>query len=324
MSAATAMSDALIFVTGADRSMFFQLFPLLESLRRNSPGTTLHVCDFGLSAAQAGFLRGKGILLERPDHEKLPPHPWYDKARLGEYVAPLGDRPLAWLDADLIILADFPAALRGLCTRMAEQGIVLAAAATASIGDSLAASAGPHFRALMAGADVGFPYFNNGLFLCRSAALLRHWSRLCAAMPMELLFEQNAFNHAAMGLGGAVTVLDPLIWNLPAHAVDDAGVAIAGETLTITTPAGPAHVLHLTSIDRARDLYTMRLWLSVGGVEIHPTVRMMRHPKPLLDFQIALTAAAISAEFEALDAAGVISEHRQEMAGQAAIGSQPR
>jgi hypothetical protein len=46
----------------------------------------------------------------------------------------------------------------------------------------------------------------------------------------------------------------------------------------------------------------------------------MRHPKPLLDFQIALTAAAISAEFEALDAAGVIAEHRQEMAEQAAIG----
>jgi Flp pilus assembly protein TadD len=43
---------------------------------------------------------------------------------------------------------------------------------------------------------------------------------------------------------------------------------------------------------------------------------MMRHPKPLLDFQIALTAAAISAEFEALDAAGVIAEHRQEMAEQ--------
>jgi hypothetical protein len=320
MSDATVISDALIFVTGADRSMFFQLFPLLESLRRNSPATTLHVCDFGLTAAQARFLRAKGSLLERPDDARLPPHPWYDKARLAEYVAPLGDRPVVWMDADLIILDDFPAALRGLNAQMAEQGCVLAAASTGSIGDSLEGSAGPHFRALMAGADVSFPYFQNGLFLCRSAAFLRHWAQLCAAMPMELLFEQNAFNHAAMSLGDSTTVLNHLVWNLAAHAVDDTGVAVSGETLTIATPAGRAHVLHLTSIDRARDLCAMQLRLSIGGVDIHPTVRMMNHPKHLLDFQVALTAAAFAAEFPALEAAGVIAEHRRERAEQAAVG----
>jgi len=314
------MSEAPIFVTGVDRAMFFQLFPLLESLRRNSPGTTLHVCDFGLSAAQAAFLRAKGVLLERPDQEKLPPHPWYDKARLGAYIARLGDRPVVWLDSDIIVLDDFPAAMRGLCAAMAEQGSWLAAASAGSVGDSLPGGSGPHFRALMANADLTLPYFQAGLFLCRSAAFLRRWNRLCAAMPMELLFEQSAFNHAAMDLDGATTVLDPLVWNLPAHDVEAAGVAIAGERLAITTAAGPAHVLHLTSIDRARDLCAMQLWLSVGGVEIRPTVRMMNHPKPLLEFQVALTAAAIMGEWQALDTAGVIAEQRQASAEQAAVG----
>jgi hypothetical protein len=227
---------------------------------------------------------------------------------------------VVWLDADIIILDDFPAAMRGLCAEMAGQGTWLAAASAGSVGDSLPGSAGPHFRALMTDADLSLPYFQAGLFLCRSASFLHRWNRLCAAMPMELLFEQSAFNHAAMGLGGAATVLDYRVWNLPAHAVDPAGVAIAGEALTITTQAGPAHVLHLTSIDRARDLCAMQLWLPVGDGGIHPLVRMMSHPKPLLDFQIALTAAAISAERDALAAAGVIAEHRQERAEPAAAG----
>jgi hypothetical protein len=79
-------------------------------------------------------------------------------------------------------------------------------------------------------------------------------------------------------------------------------------------------VLHLTSIDRARDLCALRLWLSIGGIDIHPTIRVMNHPKRLMDFQVGLTAAAIAADFDALTAAGVIAEHLQERAEAAVAG----
>jgi hypothetical protein len=56
----------VIFVTGSDAAFFNSMLVGLQSFAERMPGQRLLVCDFGFSGAQAAFLRGLGVLLERP------------------------------------------------------------------------------------------------------------------------------------------------------------------------------------------------------------------------------------------------------------------
>ena len=56
----------IVFVTGADSAFFNSLLVCLQSFAERLPGRRLLVCDFGLTPAQAAFLRGLGQLLARP------------------------------------------------------------------------------------------------------------------------------------------------------------------------------------------------------------------------------------------------------------------
>jgi hypothetical protein len=56
----------IIFVTGSDAAFFNSMLVGLQSFAERMPGQRLLVCDFGFDGAQAGFLRGLDVLLERP------------------------------------------------------------------------------------------------------------------------------------------------------------------------------------------------------------------------------------------------------------------
>ncbi|MFZ0721208.1 MAG: hypothetical protein WAM99_10095, partial [Xanthobacteraceae bacterium] len=56
----------IIFVTGSDAAFFNSALVGLRSFAERMPDQRLLVCDFGFDGAQAGFLRGLGMLLERP------------------------------------------------------------------------------------------------------------------------------------------------------------------------------------------------------------------------------------------------------------------
>src|SRR5277367_249815 len=72
------------------------------------PGQRLLVCDFGLTDAQAGFLRGLGLLLERPPI--LDAHGvFFRKAGLFHYLHHNncnadGSEAVMWLDADVTLM----------------------------------------------------------------------------------------------------------------------------------------------------------------------------------------------------------------------------
>jgi hypothetical protein len=58
---------SIAFVTGVDAEMFGQLFLLLGSLRRNSPGVWLHVCDLGMNERIQAAFEQAGILIADED-----------------------------------------------------------------------------------------------------------------------------------------------------------------------------------------------------------------------------------------------------------------
>lgn len=299
----------MLFVTGVNEPFFYQLFLLRELLRRNSPGVELLVCDFGVSGPQRRFLREQGILLEKPANAGAGLHPWHYKSMLGRYVAGLDAQPVVWLDADLIILSDIKAAMAALSVQMQAQGQILAAATQGiSIGQWLADNQAPHFAHLVAGADVTGPYLSAGMFLCRSAEWLAAWQEACLAMPLEMLFEQNAFNLMAMRAGLAVRPLDPWLWNLAGQHVRQTTFTQSG---TGTSPVlesanGRAHILHATSIDRARDIKSLRWGMDVNGVVFHPRLQFIAHPEELLHYQINLAVDGLQASAHALVANGVL------------------
>src|SRR5579863_4080977 len=259
--------ESISFVTGVDHRMFDQLFLLIGSLRRSSPSIELLVCDFGLSDHQRGYLRRKNMLLSIPDGMGNPPHPWYYKAALGQYVAHLGTDAVVWLDADLIILSDIKPALEELRASMQQSGEAIAVAGrdTLTVGDQLAMDPAPHYAKLVAGFRADAAYLNSGFFLCRSMKFLQDWAALCAAMPMELLFEQNAFNLTALASAERVRVIDPSEWNLSAADLRPMRIEASGPGMVVTGPRGNVRILHVTSVNRARDLIFLTMQVSGSG-----------------------------------------------------------
>jgi hypothetical protein len=56
----------ILFVTGCNSPFFNSLLVGLQSFAERLPGHRLLVCDFGLTSAQANFLRGLDLWLAQP------------------------------------------------------------------------------------------------------------------------------------------------------------------------------------------------------------------------------------------------------------------
>lgn len=305
-----AVPPSICVVTGADFRQFEQLFLLMGSLRRYCPGLALHVCDFGLTDPQRHFLRRKGMLLEMPAGMEGRPHPWHYKAALGRYVAGLSWDAVVWLDADLIVLTDIGPRLAELYAGMRECGHILAVAGTgATIGEQLTIERAPHFADLVARFELDRRalYVNSGFFLCRSAEFLLQWSALCDTMPMEVLFEQNAFNLVALAKPGGVRIVDLLQWNLCGNHLGMARIEASRQAAVVMGPQGPAHILHATSTHRTRDLVFVTMNVTVDGIAAAASLKMIGHPPGLRDFQQLLVAEAIGADFPLLVESRLIS-----------------
>ena len=120
----------IIFVTGSDAAFFNSTLVGLRSFAERMPDQRLLVCDFGFDGAQAGFLRGLGMLLERPPMLESE-GAFHCKAALLAYLRHNGqqigpDDVVVWLDADLTLMdvgvADFAAVL----TAMVSAGVAIA------------------------------------------------------------------------------------------------------------------------------------------------------------------------------------------------------
>jgi len=222
----------IVFVTGSDAAFFNSMLIALQSFAERVPGQRLLVCDFGFTGAQAAFLRGLDVLLERPPM-LASAGVFHCKAALLAYLRhndyDIGpDDVVVWLDADLTLMevgaGDFAAVL----TAMASVGVAIAVCPEPlgrSFGRMLS-GANAFAMALSAriaaqvGMDFALPYVSSGLFFCRSVPFLTRWQKLTQAIADHPLFEQNMFNVALHENRTAFVALDCEEWQVQGPSLD--------------------------------------------------------------------------------------------------------
>jgi hypothetical protein len=299
------MARRLCLVTGTDRRMFAQLLLLGGSLRRHSPDTVLHVCDFGLTEPQRAYVRRRYVLLDKPA-DIQPRHPWDYKANLGRYTAGVACDAVIWIDVDMIVVDDIAAPLQELLEAMiVDQHALAVADSGVSIRDQLAAEPAESYAKLLQNFDQSGPYLNSGFFLCRAPGFLDVWAQQTAMMSFEKLYEQNAFNLVALGSPRQVRLLDRFRWNLVANELPAVRIEVANGSAMVNGPTGRTLILHATSTDRARDLVEITIPMKFNDKPFSTTVRMIGKPPELLSFQHQLTVEAIQAESTQLIDCGV-------------------
>ena len=300
-------APSIAFVTGVNAEMFGQFFLLLGSLRRNSSGAWLQVCDLGMTELQRDYLQRTRRLIQRPAGRGFPRHPWYDKAALGAYAERLDADYLVWLDADLIVLKDIVPLVREVCAEMHARDQIIAAAGSKafSLGAIDWLDRAPGFKRAMSTIDLSFPYLNSGLIICRSRQFLARWATHCEALPYELLFEQNAFNLAAYEKPELVHILDPWVWNLSGPAFRSVEIGLTGQDLAVIGQSGGVNILHATSTERANDLTLLDYHFKVDDTLFRPQFRISKCFDTLVKYQLSLVVECIAAEAQALIASGL-------------------
>ena len=234
--------------------MFFQLLLLGESLRRHSPGLTLHVCDFGLTAPQRAYVRRRFALLDKPPDVEVR-HPWDYKARLGRYVAGISCDAVVWIDADMIVLDDIDAPLQALCEEMLADDYALAAPDIGmSIGEQLAADPAPSYAAAGAGLRPVHAVPQLRLLHVPVERLPRRLGAADRADELRDALRAERLQSDGARLAPAGPDLDRFRWNLAANELQSKKIEMSDGAATVTGPAGPALILHATSDDRPKDL----------------------------------------------------------------------
>lgn len=221
------------FVTGSNAAFFNSLLVCLQSFAERLPEHRLLVCDYGLTAGQAKFLDGIGVLLARPP-ELAGRGVFHCKAGLLRYFQHGGheigdDDCIIWLDADLTLMAVEIGDFQAVIDDMKRRDLRIAACAEPAgrtieqmisfFGDS--AKMAPFAQmATRTGIDCGAPYLSSGVFFCRSTGLLNSWSALTDGVAEHPLFEQNAFNVAIRRDAVPLLTLDCEEWQAQGHSLD--------------------------------------------------------------------------------------------------------
>lgn len=290
------MKQKIAYVTGADRCFFDHILLLMASLRRHSPGIELLVCDFGLTHQQREYFNHRSMLLDMPSHIKAL-HPWHYKAALGSYVSALETEAIVWIDADMIILSDIRAGTEAVLEDMKRRGAICAATSSNSLGEQLSAERTPHFAELASSLDHRSPYVSSGIFLCRSRELFAAWERVTNTFPMEMLFEQNAFNLVTLSQSQYLHVIDTLTWNICGPQLRDAEVLYREQNMVVQAGSTEAKILHFTSSNRARDLILYKCEIETEGHRIPASVRLFKpRDESFARFQRALLWEAFADE----------------------------
>lgn len=289
----------LACVTGGDDRYFLHLLLLIASFRRHARGRRLLVCDFGLDERRRGFLARYVRLLPLPAGLE-PRHVWDKKAALGRYLADEPFDAMVWIDTDAMLVADAAGELETIAA--GESDALYCCAEDQTIADFIAQQR-PKPEALVehfteAAARMGVPgdrpYLNSGFFLCRSREFLAEWERLARAMPLHVLFEQNAFNLIAHGRFGH-RPLERGPWNCSNADLDRVRRAEGGE---------PVRVIHCTTNSRNIEVLDTRIEFDGGRTSL---TGMLRVPfnRAIAAYQQELIAF-IANELPAMKAHGLV------------------
>jgi hypothetical protein len=303
------------FITGSDAAFFNSLLIFLQSFAERMPGRRLLVCDFGFTAAQAVFLRGLGLLLERPP-EFAAATTFYCKAGLLSYLRGGGERVdadtmLVWLDADLTMMEVGPDDFRAVATAMASRRMEVAICAeplARSIGQVLASNhaMAPSVRAAVAQRiDLDLPYVSSGLFFCRSVPVLSLWQQLTFAVADSPLFEQNMFNVALHRDRTVFLPLDCEEWQAQGPSLDRVTLVPSAQGGRPMARIGDKNIktLHATS-GMPGHLLVATCRMTVRDLDLTGPFKLFL-PEPLRLHQLQLLASFIVAHGEALRRLGI-------------------
>lgn len=251
----------ILFVTGSDSAFFNSLLVCLQAFSERMPGQRLLVCDFGLTGAQAEFLRSLGALLERPPI-LVSRGVFHCKAALGHYLRHRGYivedvDAVVWLDADLTLMEVGIGDFQAVIAEMTPTGTAIAACVEPAgrnlglmISQFTDAAVAPFARMVAdEGIDSRLPYFSSGLFFCRSAGFLDRWHAMTLAVDPHPLFEQNMFNVALHRGAGPVLALDCEEWQAQGYSFERIQLCAAAPGSRPSARIGDKNIktLHATS-----------------------------------------------------------------------------
>ncbi len=283
-----------ILVTASDRKYFLLTFLLSHTLRRFAPDLSLHVLDFGLDDAQRKFLAAFCTVVPRPADMAAGLHPFIYKSHMARFLQRVKWRSMVWIDADMIAVAPLTEPLSALLAAMAAGKHEVAIGREA--GEATLAtivSGGPqfdHFARVVAGegTDLATPYYNTGIFACRSPAFLSDWSERALYEPPQALFDQNIFN-LVLHRRGAPLPMATNVWNVHDALLADARVAGTTGAPRVSVGGTPTLIVHVTS--SRRDDIVNAPFLDVGGIRLPGQMYFCRNPE-LKALQEAVIAEA--------------------------------
>ena len=127
-----------------------------------------------------------------------------------------------------------------------------------------------------ASVDSNAPYYNTGMFVCRSPQFLREWSRMARSATLQVNFDQNLFNLTLYGRANAAPVeLDPRVWNIHGPMLSRATVT-SGNPPAVTVDGEPALILHATSA-RREDITAVNS-VDLDGIRLNGMLYLCRNP----------------------------------------------
>jgi hypothetical protein len=299
----TSAASRACFVTGADAGYFWLASAAIQSLDEQCPGADVRVLDFGVTPAQADFLRSRHLLLERPAEVPAGLHPYELKTCFGRYVRALPHENIVWLDGDVLCVGDAAAAVNALFRQMERKGSQVAACPdmgpNPTLGRFASSFPAPALASFIGSAPGrgGLRYLNTGVIAFRGArGFFAQWERMAARMPGETCIDQNAFNILVHGNPDAALVLDPAVWNVHSSLLGRA--RLDGTGCRCEGSATRAVFLHGTSY-RLEFVDEYPVQLRVAGLEIDTVVKsfrdttMRRHHLELLKRFVKTHAAAL-------------------------------
>lgn len=302
----------ILFVTGSDSAFFNSLLVCLQAFSERMPGYRLRVCDFGLTGAQAKFLRSLGALLERPP-VVASGGVFHCKGALGHYLRHNGYvaanfSTVIWLDADLTLMevgiGDFHSVIADMTSASADIAACIEPAGR-HLGLMVSlfpdAALAPFVRILAdEGIDTRLPYFSSGLFFCRSADFLDRWHALTLAVDPHPLFEQNMFNVALHRDTGPILALDCEEWQAQGYSLDRIQLSAAAPGRRPSARIGGKNIksLHATS-PAAGHLLIAQCRITVRDIDLTGPFKLL-FVEPLRMHQLQLLALFLATHRAAL------------------------
>ncbi len=313
-----------LYVTGCNAAFFNSFLICLQSFAEQMPGQRLFVCDFGITEAQAQFLRSLGVLLARPPF-LASRGVFHCKAALLRYLRHNGHAledhdAIAWLDADLTLMEVGPGDFQAMIREFRRAGADIAACTEPSgrnIGQMAdTATMAPFARRVADTAiDRSLPYFSTGMIFCRSAAVLERWEELTNTVAEHPLFEQNMFNVAVHQNAVPFLTLDCEEWQAQGQSLDRVQLIATGRTGRVAARIGLKNIktLHATSSEQGH-LLIASCRMTVRNIELNGPFKVFL-AEPLRVHQLQLLASFMATHGEALLQLGICARAARPAAG---------